>query len=324
MIILLTGATGFIGFHAARICLAQGHRVIGVDNLNLYYDVGLKQARLSELQNHDNFEFYQMDISEERALERFHSVGITHILHLAAQAGVRHSIDNPRPYVQSNILGNLEILEFARHCDTLEHLVYASSSSVYGERPDNGAVNGAFCETDTVRHPSSLYAATKLSGELLAQSYAHLYKIPQTGLRFFTVYGPWGRPDMAYFIFTEKILKGETITLFAPDEMRRDFTYIDDISAILPVILQTPPASGHEIYNLGNSNPNPLMALVKAVEAACERKAALDIQPKQKGDVSNTFADTRSAKCAFGFDPQTDLETGISKFVDWYREFYDV
>jgi len=318
MIILLTGAAGFIGFHVARKCLAQGHHVIGVDNLNDYYDTALKQARLAELKKHKNFEFHSLDIADERSLKLFQARGVTHILHLAAQAGVRHSIQSPRAYARSNVVGHLEVLEFARDCDSLEHLVYASSSSVYGDRD-----GGPFAETDTARAPASLYAATKISGEMIAESYAKLYKIPQTGLRFFTVYGPWGRPDMAYFIFTEKILRGGVMTLFAPEQMQRDFTYVDDISAILPKILQT-PSTGHEIYNLGNSNPNPLMALVNAVEKACNRKAVLDIQPKQKGDVSNTFADISAARSAFNFAPKTDLETGIAQFVDWYRGFYKV
>ncbi|MEP1229240.1 MAG: NAD-dependent epimerase/dehydratase family protein [Litorimonas sp.] len=316
MIILLTGAAGFIGFHAAKMCLSQGHHVIGVDSLNEYYDIGLKRARLAHLQSFENFEFHTLDIADERALDGFHDRGVTHILHLAAQAGVRYSIENPRSYGRSNVIGHLEVLEFARHCDSLQHLVYASSSSVYGERD-----SGAFTETDRVRSPSSLYAATKISGEILAQSYTHLYNIPQTALRFFTVYGPWGRPDMAYFIFTQKILRGEAITLFAPQLMQRDFTFIDDISEIIPTILQT-PSSAHDIYNLGRANPYPLMDLVKAVERACGKTATLEIKPKQNGDVSSTFADIDAAKQSFGFNPKTDLETGIARFVDWYRAFY--
>ena len=320
MIILLTGAAGFIGFHAARTLLARGHSVIGVDSLNDYYDTGLKRARLTELDAHKNFECHILDISDENALASFQGRGITHILHLAAQAGVRYSIDNPRVYGRSNFMGYLEVLEFARHCDSLEHLVYASSSSVYGERAlDDESVG--FSENDVVRTPSSLYAATKLGGEMLAQSYASLYKIPQTGLRFFTVYGPWGRPDMAYFLFTQKILAGQAITLYAPDIMQRDFTYIDDIIAVLPVILKRPP-SRHTLYNLGNSSPSPLMGLVSAVEKACGKKAELDIAPKQKGDVTHTFADISAAKAAFGFEPKTDLETGIAEFVAWYRGYY--
>jgi UDP-glucuronate 4-epimerase len=318
MIILLTGATGFIGFHAARRLLSEGHEVIGVDNLNDYYDVSLKQARLGELQSYKAFEFHKADISDYTALSQsIEGKGITHILHLAAQAGVRYSLDNPRAYVQANVMGHLNILEFARHNATVEHIAYASSSSVYGDRED-----GAFRETDKVRSPASLYAATKLGGEMLAESYQRLYGIPQTGLRFFTVYGPWGRPDMAYFIFTDKIFKGEPITLFAPEEMRRDFTYVDDIVDVLPKILGSPPKSGHEIYNLGNSKPNTLMQLVDAVEAACGQEAEKIILGKQKGDVSNTFADVSAAERDFGFRPKVTLKHGIPEFVKWYKEYY--
>jgi len=315
MIILLTGAAGFIGFHAAQRFLSEGHRVIGVDNLNNYYDVSLKKARLAELEKQAGFEFHKVDISDHEALSTaVNDKGITHILHLAAQAGVRYSLDNPRAYVKANVLGHLNILEFARHSGTVEHIAYASSSSVYGDRED-----GPFHETDKVRSPASLYAATKLSGEMLSESYQRLYGIAQTGLRFFTVYGPWGRPDMAYFIFTDKIMKGEPIDLYAPDEMCRDFTYVDDIINVLPTILATPPSSGHEIYNLGNSKPNTLMQLVEAVEAACGQEAKKIILGKQKGDVSNTFADVSAAERDFGFKPKMELTEGLKHFVKWYR-----
>ena len=314
MIILLTGAAGFIGFHAAHRLLSEGHRVIGIDNLNDYYDVSLKQSRLVELEKHEAFEFHKIDISDHAALDTsVTGKGITHILHLAAQAGVRYSLDNPRAYVQANVLGHLNILEFARHSGTVEHIAYASSSSVYGDRED-----GPFKETDKVCSPASLYAATKLGGEMLAESYQRLYGIAQTGLRFFTVYGPWGRPDMAYFIFTDKIMKRQPITLFAPDEMRRDFTYVDDIVGVLPNILANPPASGHKIYNLGNSKPNTLMQLVEAVEAACGKQGEKIILGKQKGDVSNTFADVSAAERDFGFSPNMDLREGIERFVEWF------
>ena len=316
MIILLTGAAGFIGFHAAKRLLSEGHQVIGVDNLNDYYDVSLKQARLKELKKHDSFKFHKVDISDHEALNgAAKNKGITHILHFAAQAGVRYSLNNPRAYVQANVMGHLNILEFARHSKTVEHIAYASSSSVYGDRED-----GPFKETDKVRSPASLYAATKLGGEMLAESYQRLYGIPQTGLRLFTVYGPWGRPDMAYFIFTDKIMKGEPIELFAPDEMQRDFTYVDDIVEVLPTILATPPTSGHEIYNLGNSKPNTLMQLVEAVEAACGQEAEKIILDKQKGDVSNTFADVSAAQRDFGFNPKMELGEGVGRFVEWYRQ----
>ncbi len=319
MKVLLTGAAGFIGYHAAKILLAEGYEVIGVDNLNDYYDVGLKQARLAELEKFESFDFHFIDLADEKSLSIFHGQGITHILHLAAQAGVRYSLDNPRSYVRANVAGHLEVLEFARHCEGLQHLAYASSSSVYGERE-----GGPFAETDIVRSPASLYAATKIGGEMLAESYARLYGIPQTGLRFFTVYGPWGRPDMAYFIFTQKILAGEPIILFAPDEMSRDFTYVDDIVSVFPKILQTPPdnsSGGHAVYNLGNHNPNKLMELVRAVEAACGRKAELIIQAKQKGDVSKTYADITAAQRDFGFNPKTNISEGIPDFVAWYKTY---
>ena len=320
MDVLLTGAAGFIGFHAAKRLLAAGHRVYGVDNLNDYYAPALKQARLERLSEHSNFKFHALDLSEKGALEAaLGPTKITHILHLAAQAGVRYSLENPHSYVQSNVVGHLNVLEFARHNKALQHLAYASSSSVYGERePELG-----FKETDRVRSPASLYAATKLSAEMLSESYARLYDIRQTGLRFFTVYGPWGRPDMAYWIFTQKILKGEPITLFAPDVMQRDFTYIDDIAEILPKLLSTRPEQ-HKIYNLGNSNPNKLRELVSAVELACGVTAKTGIKPQQLGDVRSTFADISEAQRDFGFTPKTDLKTGIARFVAWYRDWHEI
>ncbi|WP_427453456.1 NAD-dependent epimerase/dehydratase family protein [Litorimonas sp. WD9-15] len=317
MDILLTGAAGFIGFHAARRLLAEGHRVIGVDNLNSYYDTALKQARLAELKKLDGFTFHELDLADQGALETtLKGETITHILHLAAQAGVRYSLEDPHSYVRSNVMGHLNVLEYARHAGTVEHVAYASSSSVYGERePGDG-----FKETDRVREPASLYAATKLSGEMISESYARLYDIPQTGLRFFTVYGPWGRPDMAYWIFTQKILAGDPITLFAPEMMQRDFTFVNDIVNVLPKIIATPP-DGHVIYNLGNSAPNRLMDLVSAVETACERKAVTDIQPQQAGDVRATFADISAAQRDFGFAPKIDLHDGLKRFVTWYRDW---
>lgn len=323
MIILLTGAAGFIGFHGAVKLLEEGHTVIGVDNLNDYYDVALKKARLSQLERYKNFEFHALDISDAGALDAaLEGRNVTHILNLAAQAGVRYSLENPRAYVASNVMGHLNILEYARHSGTVEHIAYASSSSVYGERQ-----GGPFSETDRVRSPASLYAATKLSGEMIAESYARLYKLPQTGLRFFTVYGRWGRPDMAYFLFTQKILSGEPIRLFAPEVMQRDFTHVDDIVAVFPKILKTPPASKtapHEIYNLGNSKPNRLMQLVEAVEKACGREAEKIIEGQQKGDVTTTYADIEAASRDFGFHPKITLETGIPDFVEWYRDYYKV
>jgi len=324
MEILLTGVAGFIGFHAAKRLLADGHQIIGVDNLNDYYAPALKQARLAQLTRNPRFTFCQLDLSEKGGLESaLGSAKITHILHLAAQAGIRYSLENPHSYVQSNVMGHLNVLEYARHNKALKHLVYASSSSVYGERE----TGDGFKETDRVRTPASLYAATKLSAEMLSESYAQLYGIPQTGLRFFTVYGPWGRPDMAYWIFTQKILAGEPITLFAPDVMKRDFTYIDDIMDVLPKLLDTSPegpSGPHRVYNLGNSNPNTLRDFLMAVEAACGQTAKTDIKPQQAGDVRETFADISEAARDFGFAPKTDLKDGLTKFVAWYRDWHNI
>ena len=321
MRIFLTGCAGFVGFHAAKKLLREGHYVIGVDNLNDYYDPSLKHARLKILQAYDGFEFHPVDIVDQTALHRVaDGQGITHILHLAAQPGVRYSLENPRSYADSNLIGHLNILELARHTDGLEHLVYASSSSVYGDRE-----GGDFREDDTTRSPVSLYAATKMGGEMLSESYARLYNLPITGLRFFTVYGPYGRPDMAYYMFIDKVLRGETITLFAPDEMERDFTYIDDITAVIPTLLEQVPelteGRRHEIYNLGNSSPAKLRDLVLAVETACGVKANIEIADKQAGDVSRTFANVDKARKKLEFDPQMPLGQGIQICVDWYRSY---
>ena len=317
MDILLTGVAGFIGLHAANRLLEDGHRIIGVDNLNDYYAPSLKHARLAQLKPYPNFTFHPLDLSEKSALEiALGDTRITHILHLAAQAGVRYSLENPHSYIQSNVMGHLSVLEYARHSKTVEHVAYASSSSVYGERESETG----FKETDPVREPASLYSATKLSGELMSESYARLYDIPLTGLRFFTVYGPWGRPDMAYWMFTQKILAGKPITLFAPELMKRDFTFIDDIVGVLPTLLNTPP-KGHTIYNLGNSAPNTLYELVSAIETACGQKSETIILPQQPGDVRTTFADISEARRDFGFAPTTKLQDGISEFVAWYRDW---
>ena len=315
MNILVTGAAGFLGFHSAMRLLSLGHRVVGLDNLNDYYTPALKQDRLAQLEERSSFTFHNLDLSEKGALEAaLDRTEITHILHLAAQAGVRYSLENPHSYIQSNVMGHLNVLEYARHSKTVKHIAYASSSSVYGERE----AGIGFKETDRVREPASLYAATKLSAEMMSESYARLYNIPQTGLRFFTVYGPWGRPDMAYWIFARKILSGEPITLFAPEIMRRDFTYIDDIVDVIPNVLCRPP-KGHKIYNLGNSAPNTLYDLVGAVETACGQKAETVIKPQQAGDVRSTFADISAAQRDFGFAPKTKLATGIADFVRWYQ-----
>lgn len=322
MTILVTGAAGFIGSHLCRALLQAGEQIVGVDVLNDYYDPQLKRARLETLTQFEKFRFSQVDLAVDGALEQAVSPDDIHVIvNLAAQAGVRYSIDNPRAYSRSNLSGYINILEFARAAKNLKHLVYASSSSVYGERED-----GPFRETDTVRKPSSLYAATKISGEMLSQSYVHLYGIPMTGLRFFTVYGAWGRPDMAYWIFTEKILRGEPITLYAAGEMSRDFTYIDDIVDGISAVMKQPPIGDdlHEIYNLGNSTPTPLMDLVQAVEQACGIEAEKVYLPKQMGDVSKTFADVSKAQAAFGYNPRTKIQEGIPHFVSWYRDFYKI
>ena len=319
MKVCLTGAAGFIGYHCAQALLAAGHTVMGVDSLNDYYDPRLKSDRVAQLARHPGFSFETLDIAEPGALlAQYKASGITHILHLAAQAGVRHSLEAPRDYVSANLAGQLEVLELARHCDTVEHTVYASSSSVYGERDDV-----PFAESDRTDAPASLYAATKIGAEAMADSYGRLYGLPLTGLRFFTVYGPWGRPDMAYWLFAERILKGEPITLFAPDTMRRDFTFVDDVSGVMERILQSRPR-GHGVFNIGNNTPIALMDFVRAVERACGRSAELDVQPRQSGDVSVTFADIGKAREAFGYAPRTDVADGVARFVAWYRDWAGV
>ena len=320
MTVLVTGAAGFIGFHVARRLLESGAAVVGVDSVNAYYDVGLKRARLAELARFANFRFVEGDIAEPGVLEQaIPRQDVTVIVHLAAQAGVRHSIEAPFAYERANVAGHLSVLEYARHAPKLEHLVYASSSSVYGDR-----TSGPFREDDRCDAPASLYAATKRACELMSETYARLYGIPQTGLRFFTVYGPWGRPDMAYFSFTDKILRGEPVTLFGEGKLSRDFTYIDDVSTAIETIIGK-PAQGdkqagmppHAIYNLGNSRPNTVLELVAAIEKATGRTAERILAPTQPGDVTVTFADHARATAAFGFAPKTGLEEGIANFVAW-------
>ena len=317
MLILITGTAGFIGFHAAKRFLSLGYAVIGLDSMNDYYEISLKNARLSHLVHHEKFEFYKVDIADYEALvDITKDKEITYILHLAAQAGVRYSLEMPRSYIRSNVLGHLNILELARNTPAIKHIVYASSSSVYGDKSKS-----AFKETDIVNSPASLYAATKISGEMIAESYSKLYGIKQTGLRLFTVYGPWGRPDMAYYIFTDKIFNKEPIELFSPEKMTRDFTYIDDIIDVLPRVLESTPSNLHAIYNLGNSNPNTLMQLVEAIETACEASTQKVILKKQNGDVSYTHADINAAKRDFGFAPRVELKDGIKNFVNWYKNY---
>jgi len=327
--VLVTGVAGFIGFHVARALLARGTTVVGVDNLNDYYDPALKQARLAAL-DHPQFRFIRCDFSDAPALSAaLAAEPIEQIVHLGAQAGVRHSLNAPAAYVAANVAGHLNILELAR-ARACPHLVYASSSSVYGS---NRSL--PFATTDAVRQPTSLYAATKAAGELMSEAYAHLFRLPQTGLRFFTVYGPWGRPDMAAWLFTAAILAGRPVQLYNSGAMKRDFSYIDDVVAGILAALDHPPRddnsvhpggsrSPHALYNLGAGSPQPLAALLRAVEAACGRPAHVELLPMQPGDVPSTWADITPARDDLGFAPSTTVADGVARFVDWYREFYGV
>ncbi|MDJ0685832.1 MAG: SDR family NAD(P)-dependent oxidoreductase [Alphaproteobacteria bacterium] len=325
MTVLVTGAAGFIGMSVSHALMDRGERVLGVDNLNDYYDVTLKEARLASLQKRNAFSFAKADIADEDALDAAVAdfADIDRVVHLAAQAGVRYSLENPRAYIRANISGHLNLLEFARARPALKHLVYASSSSVYG-----GNTKLPFSVDDSVDHPVSLYAATKKSDELMSQAYAHLYRTPMTGLRFFTVYGPWGRPDMSAFIFAKKILAGEPIPVFNNGEMQRDFTYIDDIVAGVLAALDRPPnaeddaEAPHRVYNLGNNKPEPLMGMIAKLEAALGKKAMIDFQPMQPGDVPATYADIEASRRDLGFEPRTGLEQGLSRFADWFRTYH--
>ena len=326
MTVLVTGAAGFIGFHVSRALLNRGERVFGVDNLNDYYDPTLKAARLAELEADGGFTFGKLDIADNEALR--HAVdgqGVDRVVHLAAQAGVRYSLENPAAYIRSNIDGHFSILELCRGIDGLRHLVYASSSSVYG-----GNTKLPFSVEDRVDLPISLYAATKKADELMSHCYSHLYGIPATGLRFFTVYGPWGRPDMAAFIFTRSILRGETIRVFNDGDMKRDFTFIDDIVTGVLACLDSPPeaapdsAPAHRVYNLGNNRSEPLMRLIRLIEEATQRRAEIEYAPMQPGDVRETFADIEASRKDFGFEPRVRIDEGIPRFVDWYKEFHGV
>ncbi|HEY2836258.1 MAG TPA: NAD-dependent epimerase/dehydratase family protein [Rhizomicrobium sp.] len=321
--ILVTGAAGFIGSQVARTLLARGDQVLGVDNLNAYYEVSLKEARLALLDPREGFTFRKLDISDREgmlALAR-EFPGITGVVHLAAQAGVRYSLIDPYAYVQSNVMGQVVMLELARTLPKLKHFVYASSSSVYGANTKT-----PFAESDPVEQPNSLYAATKRADELIGRTYAHLYGIPATGLRFFTVYGPWGRPDMAPMLFSHAILAGEPIRVFNRGEMWRDFTYVDDVVDGVVRALDR-PAEGtppHKLYNLGNHQPEKLTDFIAVLEQALQRKAVIQLEPMQPGDVPTTFADINDAKRDLGFAPSTTLADGIPNFVAWYRNFYGV
>lgn len=320
---LITGAAGFIGSAVAEALLAQGKRVIGVDNLNDYYDVSLKEARLARLEGKGDFTFLKRDIADRDAMlalaRDFPDIGT--VVHLAAQAGVRHSLTDPYTYVRSNVLGQVVMLELGRQLKQLRHFVYASSSSVYG-----GNTKLPFSVDDPVEQPNSLYAATKRSGELIGYAYAHLYGIPATGLRFFTVYGPWGRPDMAAFIFTRKIIAGEPIQVFNRGEMWRDFTFIDDIVEGILKVLDKPPAGQppHRVFNLGNHKSEKLTDFIRAIEQALQRKAVIKLEPMQAGDVTATYADIEASRRELGFEPKTPISDGIPRFVDWYKDYYGV
>jgi UDP-glucuronate 4-epimerase len=321
--ILLTGAAGFIGHAVAHRLLARGERVIGVDIVNDYYDPALKEARLATFAGINSFAFERIDIADAAKMAALvRDNNIVRVVHLAAQAGVRHSIENPFAYERSNLAGHLSVIEACRHAEGFEHLVYASSSSVYGEKPMGGE---GFKEDEPATEPVSLYAATKRAGELMSQSYAKLYGLPQTGLRFFTVYGPWGRPDMAYFSFTEKILKGEAIEVFGDGKMARDFTYIDDIVDGVIGALDHPPARGeHRVLNIGDSHPVGLMEMIETLEKAIGHEAVKIMRPMQPGDVTATYADVSKLHALTGYKPKVMLAEGLEKFAAWYREYYRV
>jgi UDP-glucuronate 4-epimerase len=320
MSVLVTGAAGFIGFHVAQALLGRGEQVVGVDNLNDYYDPGLKRARLARLEADPGFAFCRLDIADREAV--FAAVDgrkdLRGIIHLAAQAGVRHSLTNPYVYVDANVMGTLVMLEAARRIDRLAGFVYASSSSVYG-----GNTKQPFSVEDRVDRPISLYAATKRSCELMAQAYAQLYRLPATGLRFFTAYGPWGRPDMAAFIFTRAILLGEPIRLFNNGQMARDFTYIDDVVAGTIAAYER-AGEGHRLYNLGNNRPEPLLDFVGVLERLLGRSARRELLPMQPGDVAASWADIEASRRDLGFAPKTTIEAGLARFVDWYKDYHDV
>lgn len=334
-VILVTGAAGFIGYHVARRLLERGDQVLGVDNLSDYYDVRLKEARLAQLESSPRFRFIKLEIADRSAVRNLFSAHPTRrVVHLAAQAGVRYSLVNPHAYADSNLVGFLNILEGCRQGQAA-HLVFASSSSVYG-----GNTKMPFSEHDNVDHPLSLYGASKKANELMAHSYAHLYGLPCTGLRFFTVYGPWGRPDMALFLFTKAILEGKPIDVFNYGKMQRDFTYVDDIVEGVVRVLDRPPASDpnwsgqapdpatssapYRVYNIGNHKPVALMRVIELLEEALGKKAEKHLQPLQPGDVPATYADVDDLVKHVAFKPDTPIEVGIRRFVEWYRGYYKI
>ncbi|MCL2874860.1 MAG: NAD-dependent epimerase [Betaproteobacteria bacterium] len=333
MKILVTGAAGFIGMHVSERLLARGDKVIGLDNLNDYYDPSLKESRLERLRPFDRFQFVKLDVADRDAMARlFAEENFDRVVHLAAQAGVRYSLKNPHAYVDSNLVGFVNVLEGCRH-NHVEHLVYASSSSVYG-----GNTKMPFCEHDSVDHPVSLYAATKKANELMAHTYSHLYGLPTTGLRFFTVYGPWGRPDMALFLFVRAILEDRPIDVFNHGRMMRDFTYIDDIAEGVVRVLSRPagpdaafdslcpdPGKSHapyRVFNIGNHDPVELMDFIEAIEEALGRRAQKNFLPIQDGDVPATYADVSELGAWTDFKPDTSVRDGVRRFVNWYRAYY--
>ncbi|MFL0800069.1 MAG: NAD-dependent epimerase [Agarilytica sp.] len=335
MKILVTGAAGFIGFHTSLKLLQRNDEVVGIDNLNDYYDVNLKENRLEQLQEKENFQFIKLDLSDRDGMEKlFQDHQFDRVINLAAQAGVRYSIENPRTYIDSNIVGFINILEGCRHTN-VPHLSYASSSSVYGAN-----VKQPFSESDNVDHPVSLYAASKKSNELMAHTYSNLFSLPTTGLRFFTVYGPWGRPDMALFKFTKGIIEGTPIDVYNHGDMYRDFTYIDDIvEGVIRIADKVPEANAawdglhpdpsssfapYKVYNIGNNAPVKLMDFVHAIEDSIGKKADINMMPIQPGDVPSTCADVSALANDIGFKPATGVKEGIQHFVDWYKSYYQV
>ena len=320
--VIVTGAAGFIGMHVCERLLARGERVIGVDNFNAYYDPALKDGRAARLASQAGFDMARIDIADAQAFEMLtHQAAPNRVIHLAAQAGVRYSLENPFAYERSNLAGHLSVLEACRRTPSVRHLVYASSSSVYGDRPLGSA---GFRENDVLGDPASLYAATKRSAELMSATYAQLYGMAQTGLRFFTVYGPWGRPDMAYFSFTRKILAGEAIEVYGEGRMARDFTFVDDIVDGILGVLDHPAAKGeHRLFNIGDSRPVGLMDMIGVLEGALGRVAEKRMLPMQTGDVTATFADVSRLNALCGYNPKVKLEDGLPKFVEWYQRWSD-
>ena len=333
--ILITGAAGFVGFHLTNLLVEKGYHIIGIDNMNDYYDIRLKEGRLDIMKKHENFTFYKMDLKDKESIDHlFEKYRFDYVINLAAQAGVRYSIENPYAYVDSNLIGFVNILEACRHYP-VKHLVYASSSSVYG-----GNKVAPFSTEHQVDHPVSLYAATKKSNELMAHTYSHLYNIPTTGLRFFTVYGPWGRPDMAYFSFTNNILSGKAINVFNHGKMERDFTYIDDITEGIARLLPLAPVKNvewdetkdklsesfapYKVYNIGNNQPVQLEEFISTLEDKLGVKANRNYMEMQPGDVVRTYADVSDLEQAINFKPKTTISEGLGKFVEWYKEFYEV